>query len=111
MSGDMRPLYEAHITYDLVDRTTVEASHSPEWKFSAIDGDPVLGAKTFCYLTSYDSDAGRLLERMRMETAAVVAVAIAACRKEPFPVRLKVERIVYDSKTHRDEVTSAETVG
>jgi hypothetical protein len=90
----MTELYEAHITYEIEHREAVEKHRSDKWKFSAIDGDPILGKKVFCYLTSYDSSATRLLERMQEEVSRIGV-------KE---VRQKIEKIVYDTKTSRNEV-------
>lgn len=87
-------LYEAHITYKEECRTMLEALTIPGWKFSCIDGDPVLGKQKFCYLTSYDIDGKILLHRMRM----VVESMGFSC------VRQKIEHIVYDTKTDIDEL-------
>lgn len=97
-----KPLFEAHITYSSRHREWVEKNHSPDWKFSAIDGDPVLGKEVFCYLTSYDDSAENLLRRMVRERDRLMC-----CVKNeygPGAVRMKIERIVYDTKTRRDEV-------
>jgi hypothetical protein len=82
-------MFEAHITYDGRHRAVVEYHCPKGWKFSAIDGDPVLGKKVFCYLTSYDVDGKRLLERLY---TAIAAVPVLPCRE-------KIEMIVYDTKT------------
>ena len=98
-------LYEAHITYAIEDQAAVEKYHSPEWKFSAIDGDPVLGKKVFCYLTSYDANPHKLLDRMKCEADSLRYFSEVPGYDGAEPVRQKIERIVYDTKTQRDEVT------
>lgn len=108
----MRPLYEAHITFNHQVREWVERHHSQKWKFSAIDGDPVLGDRVYCYLTSYDEDQWNLLSRMQDEVSNVSAfIPSEVYWDHGAPVRLKIERIVYDTKTNRDEVTGAAEVG
>lgn len=91
-------LYEAHITFKLEHREKVETCCPPGWKFSAIDGDPVLGKGVFCYLTSYDSSDSMLLSRMERVCQGFDYLGVKA-------VRQKIERIVYDTKTSRNEVT------
>jgi hypothetical protein len=88
------PLFEAHITYDIEHKSRVAALCPHGWKFSKIDGDPVMGTKVFCYLTSYRNDDQELLRAAR---AAVGMVGV-------LPLRLKIERIVYDSKIERNEI-------
>lgn len=97
-----KPLYEAHITYRSADKSVVEKHHSSDWKFSAIDGDPVMGKEVFCYLTSYDSDPKNLLRRMVRERDSIGRCL--AGEWGPVAARMKIEKIVYDTKTNRDEV-------
>ena len=87
-------LYEAHITYKAEHRAHLEALLIPGWKFSAIDGDPVLGKEVYCYLTSYDKDGKNLLARMQRTVETIGFEA----------VRQKVEQIVYDTKTGRNNL-------
>lgn len=103
-----KPLFEAHITYRSKDRGLVEDCHSPEWKFSAIDGDPVMGKEVFCYLTSYDESAESLLRRMVRERDRLAAMLLSDRPHGIMAVRMKIERIVYDTKTGRDEVLASE---
>ena len=75
--------YECHITVDVKDSeiakefvATIEAGGYNEmqgadgkgvvlrWKHSEIAQDPVLGEKTFFYLTCHDTDVGRIFKRM-----------------------------------------------
>lgn len=101
----MRPLYEAHITFDFAVAEWVKKRHTAKWKFSIIDGDPNLGDKVFCYLTSYDDDPFCLLERMKDEIF-IVSLHFPRELYDEFGsnLRMKIERIVYDTKTNRDEI-------
>lgn len=93
--------FEAHITYDRILRPKVEPiGESLGWKGSAIDPDPIMGDKPYAYLTAYDTDPKRLLTRMDDVVAAMAHL-------EPCVValRLKIERIIYDTKTGVDELT------
>ncbi len=85
-------MYEAHITFKNSDRELVQKNCPHGWKFSAIDGDPVLGKEVFCYLTSHGINGKKLLERARAEV-----VVYKACHGID-AVRTKVEHIVYDTK-------------
>ena len=94
-----KPCHEAHITLAQADRKTAERiADQFGWVFSEISGCPILGQGTYCYLTGYDPDAATLL--------AEIDTVAAACRREGLTVhREKIERIVYDTKTCRNELT------
>jgi hypothetical protein len=82
--------YEAHITFskdhaDFVRRCAAEL----EWKFSQIDGDPVLGDKVFCYLSAHDDSQMRLMQRMGDVVEKLKPFGI-------IPLRTKIEEILYD---------------
>lgn len=89
----MRPLFEMHVTL-VGNPAAIEDAVSVLgcWKFSKIDGDPVLGAGVKCYATSYD------------RTNEEHAIALVQNAAEFFRlsglrvVRVKVERIVYDER-------------
>lgn len=99
--------YEAHITLDKIhapslkeDNTAIRSLHELKgWQYSAIDDDPLMGQKPYCYLTAYDPDPVNLLKRL--EDACFVLLAMCVD-----PLRGKIERIIYDSKTGVDEITS-----
>ena len=86
--------YECHVTFNL---PTTSHGRPPisGWKFSAIDGDPVLGAGVKCYLT-------RQFKASR-ELADVIddleGVASELRRNGIEVLRTKVELVVYDSKS------------
>lgn len=93
------PKFEAHITLPLAARAEVErfAEVTQQWKFSCIDGDALMESKPYCYLTGYDPDGEALLDRAYGAVAALADLGITQ-------LRVKVERIVFDSKTHVDEL-------
>lgn len=93
--------FECHITM-LGDpsfiRPKVEAL---KWKFSVIDGDPVLGSGVKCYATRLSKEslgADRVLEQL-LHTAATLAWE--GCEI----LRRKVEMVIYDDKTSRVRCT------
>lgn len=89
--------YEAHVTFHRSQADNILRlmnSEMPEliraqWKFSKIDGDPVLGDKVYCYLTSHDFDHGIMSDKVNW--------IIEFFRMEDIkPLRAKIEKIVYD---------------
>lgn len=92
--------YEAHLTYPLCVSEVVERIGTERgWVFSQISGCPLLGQGTYCYLTNYAKDGVALLGDMSL-------VAGALAKEGVTPLRQKIERIVYDSKTGVDELLS-----
>jgi hypothetical protein len=89
--------YEAHITLDKEYGPRLREGLKG-WQYSAIDDDPIMGQKPYCYLTSYDHDPDNLLERM------LVVEDILAYEMDIPVLRKKIERIIYDSKTGVDEL-------
>ncbi len=92
------PLYEAHLTFRADDRAEVAAHADSVWRFSAIDGDPLLGANVFCYLTAHETDIDVLRQEMKDAVAHLASVYGVQ------PVRQKIERVIYDTKTGRNEL-------
>lgn len=95
--------YEAHITYDKQygkDIKTI-ADESKDWVYSQITGCPLLGKGDYCYLTGYNPDGLGLLLSMDFLTIKIHR-AIGA-----LPLRAKVERIVYDTKTGVNELSNS----
>lgn len=90
--------FEAHITLDKTHATEVaKVADSTGWTFSQITGCPLLGPGTYCYLTGYNTDDQKLMEAMDDNVVALAHKGIVA-------LRLKIERIVYDTKTNVNEV-------
>lgn len=84
----MKTSYEAHITFT---GTTTEVVHEP-WKFSKIDGDPVLGKGVKCYLTRHyppHEDVLDILKDMRNAAADLQQAGLTVHR-------MKLEKIVFD---------------
>lgn len=98
--------FEAHITLDKIHAPQLKEDDAPlrtlwpliGWQYSAIDDDPLMGQKPYCYLTAYDPDAQALLRRMQRVARTLELEGISV-------LRTKVERIIYDSKTGVDELT------
>lgn len=92
--------YEAHITYDRKHADyVIKLSERTGWKFSQIDGDPVLGHEVRCYLTHYDVDAYGLLHEMN-------DVVYMSTSDDIPHLRRKIERIIFDSVTGIDQLSS-----
>lgn len=90
--------FEAHITCKREDSETVEGfadSVDNFWKFSAIDGDPVMGKRPYCYLTGYDTNPLRLLARLQTVSQCLKKQKVEILRE-------KIEQIIYDTKTNYD---------
>lgn len=90
-------MYECHITIDKPStlqsiHLCEELGHSYGWKTSFIDGDPVLGKKVFFYFTRHSATYESLFVRMRELADYLDLISIVV-------VRLKIEHIVYDTKT------------
>jgi hypothetical protein len=81
--------YECHVTFKGEDAAAVQELDVPGWKFSKIDGDPVLGAGVKCYLTAHFNTQDVAL----LSTRIVVG---EASRHGLHAIRAKVEHIVYD---------------
>lgn len=99
----MKEYYECHVTMlgdpDKI-RPEVEAN---KWKFSAIDGDPVLGEGIKCYATR--------MFNIRMEESVVLRhlmnVAEYLSGRGCKVLRRKVERVIYDDRSSMVKCTGA----
>ena len=88
-------LFECHITiarehHDAA--TAIAAEH--HWKQSKIDGDPILGNRTFAYLTKHGSEYQRIYEQMKLTVGDLQRAGIPALRE-------KIELIMHDTKTRQ----------
>lgn len=87
--------YECHITVAREDGPVtagVAADPKNPWKYSQIDGDPVLDQKVFAYLTKHDTNYVRLYSNMKATVGALSQQGVDV-------VREKIELIMYDTKT------------
>lgn len=87
-------MYEAHMTFDLSEAEACKefaSDPNQRWRYSQILGDPVLGPGGRCYLTAYGKDPLDLKYQM-----------IAISEMFRMPIRMKIEHIVYDTKTGVD---------
>ena len=92
-------MYECHVTINQREGESRDyIKHSVEattgWKFSAIDGDPVLGDGVKCYATKHVPVVVGIVEVI----VAVESVAGALREIGLDVIRTKVEFIVYDNK-------------
>jgi hypothetical protein len=95
------PRYESHITVDKRHAEFVDYIATLHgWTFSVIAGCPLLGQGTYCYLTGYDTNARKLRTRVQGTADILKANGIE-------PLRLKIERIIWDTKTGVDEIGCA----
>lgn len=84
--------YECHITIPREHAARGEQiAKDLHWKFSQIDGDPVLGKKTFAYLTTHDKDCVRIHMWMKDASRILTDMGIPVIRE-------KIELIIYDTK-------------
>ncbi len=88
--------YECHITMlgDSVVLKALVKTHT-NWKFSAIDGDPTLGAGIKCYATRHFNAKfpDETVLKFLHETADILEAAGANV------IRRKVERVLYDDRS------------
>tara|TARA_R110002094_G_scaffold152296_2_gene140183 strand:- start:458 stop:760 length:303 start_codon:yes stop_codon:yes gene_type:complete len=98
----MKQYYECHVTF-MENFDADPDSMGPAlmgWKFSQIDGDPVLGAGVKSYFTRQFRESLQL-DSVKAEVDQVAEVLIA----EGYEVlRRKVELVVYDSKQVSEEL-------
>ncbi len=92
------PKYECHITCSRIDSNKVlKIAEETKWKFSAIDGDPIMGKEPYCYLTQYCSDPKDLYDSMKLVCRLLTSYDVKVLRE-------KIEQIIYDTKTGVDEL-------
>jgi hypothetical protein len=92
----MQQYYECHITViEDKPRTLIQQLiEDSKWKFSAIDGDPVLGKKVYCYATKHYKEA------LGSEYVVNDLLAVEKSYKDQGlnVSRSKVELVVFDTK-------------
>lgn len=90
--------FESHLTMHVNDgRIVEEIGHGLGWKYSQIEGDALMGPKPYCYLTGYDPDGKALLARANDLKRQIEANGVEV-------LRVKIEEIVYDTKTGVDSL-------
>lgn len=95
-------MFEIHLTFHphhadrlrngLPDPKPGDLLYVGKWKFSEIDGDPVLGKHKYCYLTAY-------AYTMRQAKDFIIEARQALIGMNITPVREKIEQIMYDTKS------------
>lgn len=98
----MTTYFEAHITVSANDvghpaqmRSILD--NQPGWKFSMIDGDPVLGAGTKCYATK-QFPSTRSPKSILTE---IDDVADVLTRGSLMVVRRKIEHVIFDDRSSK----------
>jgi hypothetical protein len=88
--------FECHIT--IVDEPSIARTSVKKiveelggWKFSCIQGDPDLGAASFCYATRWFEDKQHAVTMTHMYKDQFVREGLSV-------VRVKVEEVVHDSR-------------
>lgn len=95
------PKFEAHITCHIEHAVRVEMFGTlMGWKFSRIDGDALMGAKPYCYLTCYSIQYEILRAEVDAASRNLAQMGVPVLRE-------KIEQIVYDTKTGVDEYKGA----
>lgn len=85
--------YECHITLRAADATVgAEVARFLNWKTSEIARDPLLGDDTFFYLTQHHPTVEPLMGSMQRAVGDLVGEGV-------LPLRIKIEHIVFDTKT------------
>ena len=91
--------YEAHITFHGFESSGVKGlTQIVGGKFSRMEGDPVLGDDRYCYLTMHSEDVEGLKAWMK-------SVAEMARSHYIYPIREKIEQIIYDHRFGLENVT------
>ena len=93
---DGKAYYECHITIESANKDkTKQAVEVLGWKFSAIDGDPVLGAGVKCYATRHYNH--------RHDSTSIVSITnhTASLLHDigEMVTRRKVELVIFDSRS------------
>ena len=89
--------YECHITMLLKPNTKIEKQHRGQWKFSQIDGDPVLGDGVKSYLTTFYPEhmtLEEIVDEMNYKAESIRGIYDAKI------LRTKVELVVYDERVY-----------
>ena len=91
----MKKYYEAHVTFN-----STNEIYYPTWKFSRIDGDPILGKGIKMYLTKQFKETVTL--QANQEEMSVVSQHVYFMGGQP--LRTKIELVVYDTKIIPEEL-------
>ena len=91
----MKEYWEAHITF-----YSDKELEYPSWKFSKIDGDPVLGKGVKSYLTKQFKGSIPLSDILEEMNGVTKHIFDSGCDY----FRRKVERVVFDTKTISEDL-------
>ena len=95
----MKEYYEAHITMLGKPATIKPLVESLGWKFSAIDGDPVLGPGLKCYATTFFNPKKLSKEKAinELDNAAITL----AYQHGVKVTRRKIELVIFDDRADK----------
>lgn len=97
----MSSYYECHVTMLGDPKSIRQSVESIGWKFSVIDGDPVLGDGVKCYATTFFNKK----TNKNLVIASVQETAKTLGRMGITVLRDKVEHVIYDSKSVKTNCT------
>lgn len=87
--------YEVHVTVKVpeiqVDELRGLVESVPEWTFSRITGDPLLGESVFCYATTHTHDLARAVIKATAMSGLLSIASFVVLRR-------KVEAILLDER-------------
>lgn len=101
----MKPYYECHITFLMPGRQADYLEAHTDWKFSRIDGDPVMGAGLKCYLTKHFPASAHTSHTTAEADKVVVKMGEVAnfLKLSGIEViRQKVELVIFDTKANSE---------
>ena len=93
-----KPYYECHVTF-MADKDFKEQVEALGWRYSRIDGDPMLGAGVKTYATKHFNAKLHLDVVVEAVNTAATMLAMKGARVQ----RVKVEVVVYDIRAKEDK--------
>lgn len=107
----MPEYYECHITMLGNPKLIKPLVEEQKWKFSAIDGDPVLGDGIKCYATKlFPAKLGE--DDVKASLVATAAALTCNSGDDDLEViRTKIERVVYDDRSDKVKVCTGNCPG
>jgi hypothetical protein len=91
----MKKYYECHVTMLGDPKEIRPLVEQTKWKFSAIDGDPVLGDGIKCYATMFYNNKMHEIDVLKRLEGTADYLEIMGVKV----IRRKVELVIYDDKS------------
>lgn len=103
----MKQYYECHITMEGDKELCKIAVHDIGWKFSCIDGDPVLGSGIKCYATKHFNT--KIPEKTVLEILNNAATEIILTTDHKVEItRQKIEKVIFDDRSTKVKIGSCD---